>query len=302
MRIYRLFISFLLKNYLYICVNFKKMKAIKCVLGFVLLFLVTSCSLTESLIINENGTVNYSFELDASALAVLAGEGESTDDAGKKNVDSIISFKEILDTKKDSIAKLSIEEQANLKKLEKFKIHILVNEDKKEVKYTMFTELNSIAELNDLGSPLQSAIPFSGATEKDLPQEVQTAVKRNNNTAQEFFYDGKKFKKTIKVEKVNAVNASEENMNKGEFLTVPGTESKSEPNEEEVTEKVEESMKSLLDPLSLKTNYTFPKPVKKVISNYEVQYSEDRKTITIEIPFNDYMDDVEKSNLEIEFL
>ena len=46
--------------------------------------------------------------------------------------------------------------------------------------------------------------------------------------------------------------------------------------------------------------YHFPKPVKKV-SNKTALFSEDRKTITIEYSFNEYMDNPDKLNFEVEF-
>jgi len=46
--------------------------------------------------------------------------------------------------------------------------------------------------------------------------------------------------------------------------------------------------------------YHFPKEVKSV-SNKQAMFSEDRKTITIEFPFNEYMKEPEKTNFEVVF-
>lgn len=51
---------------------------------------------------------------------------------------------------------------------------------------------------------------------------------------------------------------------------------------------------------SFKIVYEFPKPVKKV-SVANALYSEDRKTITIEYPLKDYMENPTSLNFEVEF-
>jgi hypothetical protein len=46
--------------------------------------------------------------------------------------------------------------------------------------------------------------------------------------------------------------------------------------------------------------YHFAKPVKKV-SNSSALFSENRKTVTLQYPFAEYMGNPEKLNLEVEF-
>ena len=70
---------------------------------------------------------------------------------------------------------------------------------------------------------------------------------------------------------------------------------------DELGNQINESMEMMFAQSNFKVKYTFPKSVKKVKSDYNVMYSEDRKTIIIEVPFKDYMENVEKSNLEVEF-
>ena len=53
----------------------------------------------------------------------------------EKPIDSLISFKDMLEEKKDSISQLSPEDQAKLKKLEPFKMHMVMNPETKEMKF-----------------------------------------------------------------------------------------------------------------------------------------------------------------------
>lgn len=75
---------------------------------------------------------------------------------------------------------------------------------------------------------------------------------------------------------------------------------------EEATEEDElaASMKESLDMFYTQSNfrvvYEFPKAVKKV-SIDNALYSEDRKTITIEYPLKDYMENPASLNFEVEF-
>ena len=46
--------------------------------------------------------------------------------------------------------------------------------------------------------------------------------------------------------------------------------------------------------------YHFPKRIKKV-SNPNALFSEDRKSITIQYPFTDYMENPDKLNFDVEF-
>jgi len=61
-----------------------------------------------------------------------------------------------------------------------------------------------------------------------------------------------------------------------------------------------QSLKMIFASSSYIVKYHFPKPVKKV-SNPTAQYSEDRKTITIEYPFKEYLESPEKLNFDVDF-
>ena len=102
--------------------------------GLVLVVLtVLSCNFTEEMTLNEDGSGRMSVSFDGSELMQMAGEEMKS--TNEQAVDSIISFKELMEEKKDSIAQLSPEEQAEIKKLEPFSLHMIMNPDSKEMKF-----------------------------------------------------------------------------------------------------------------------------------------------------------------------
>ncbi|AUX19344.1 hypothetical protein [Flavobacterium columnare] len=71
------------------------------------LVVLTSCVFTEEIEINQDGSGKYAFAIDGSSLIAMMPKDSSK--LGK-TIDSVFTFKQLLEEKKDSIAKLSIEE------------------------------------------------------------------------------------------------------------------------------------------------------------------------------------------------
>lgn len=267
------------------------MNYLKFLSALLFVFSFTSCSITEKMIINDNGTGKFSCEIDGSKMMSMMGnafKNDSNDTAKKGNdskkdklIDSTFTFKQLLASKKDSIAKLSPEEQAKIKKMENFSIHILMDQDKGIMNYSMFTDFKSIIELQDLMSPLQSMKSLAPGKNANMLSSNSGIAEENSST--KFFYDGKSFSKTVsklgkKKEEIKPDSVSEDDM----------------------AEKMKESMNMVFDQSNYKVVYQFPKAVKK-ISVPNALYSEDRKTITIEYPLKDYMENPDKLSFEVEF-
>ena len=272
------------------------MKNIKVVALLFLLGLLASCSITEKMIINEDGTGKFSYEIDGSKMMSMMGsamkdESSSTkkkknkkDSVSKKIIDSTFTFKEMFADKQDSIAKLPLAEQEKIKKMEKFSMHMVMDEENGIMNYNMFTDFESVKELQDVMSPVETMKNVSPAGKQAGGMGIASDELLDNSSTS-FFYDGKKFKKIVSLkEKVKDDN----------------------PEEDEVTEEDElaASMKESLDMFYTQSNfrivYEFPKAVKKV-SIANALYSEDRKTITIEYPLKDYMENPASLNFEVEF-
>jgi len=270
------------------------MKIIKLFFALSLLFNLCSCSITEKMIVNDNGSGKFSYEIDGTKMMSMMGnafkeEGnqgkkKKKTDKAKRDIDSTFTFKELFADKQDSIAKLSPEEQAKIKKMEKFSIHMLMNEEKGIMNYTLFTDFNSVAELQDVMSPMESMKSLSPSGKAGGMGMPANAMQDNSST--KFFYDGKKFAKTLsKLEKKEEIEKKE-------------VSEESEALAEEM--RLQQSLEMFYTQSNFKVVYQFPKPVKKV-SAENALYSEDRKTVTIEYPLKDYVETPEKASFEVEF-
>jgi hypothetical protein len=270
------------------------MKNIKALFSLLVIFSVASCNITEKLIINDSGSGKFAYEIDGSKMMSMMGSAFSKSDStevisdetvkrkNKKVVDSTFTFKELFASKKDSIAKLSLEEQAKIKKMERFSVRTIMDEEKGIMNYSIFTDFNSISELQDMMSPLQSMKSLSPSGQNSGGFSM-LPVSTEDNSSVSYFYDGTTFKKTVsKVEKKKEESTEDSVSEESEAL------------------RLKESMELFYDQSNYKVVCQFPKAVKKV-SIQNALYSEDRKTITIEYSLKEYMENPEKLNFEVEF-
>lgn len=248
------------------------MKLIKLLSLSLLLATLTSCTFTENIDVTDNGSGKFSLDMDGSALMAMAGQqlGNEVGDA-TKSIDSTFSFKEMFKNKKDSIAKLSPEEQKELKKLENFVVHMKMNTEQKQFMLDLKTDFKSVSELQDMMKTMSALqnIEKNKAQDNKMPFNGDFS----NNSTVSFNYDGKKFNRKV------VLNSKENN------------------------KPVEDSLgmyKMIFASSTYIIKYRFPKKVKKV-SNADAMFSEDRKTITIQYPFTDYMENPTKMGLEVEF-
>ncbi|OUL63226.1 hypothetical protein [Flavobacterium sp. AJR] len=248
------------------------MKLIKFLSLSLLLATLTSCTFTENIDIADNGSGKFSLDMDGSALMAMAGQqlGNEVGDA-TKSIDSTFSFKEMFKNKKDSIAKLSPEEQKELKKLENFVVHMKMNTEQKQFMLDLKTDFKNVNELQDMMKTMSALqnIEKNKASDNKMPFNGDFS----NNSTVSFSYDGKKFNRKVIL------------------------------NPKETNKPAEDSLgmyKMIFASSNYVIKYRFPKKVKKV-SNANALFSEDRKTITIQYPFTDYMENPTKLGLEVEF-
>lgn len=267
------------------------MKNFKIAVFLVSIGFLTSCSITEKLTVNEKGAGVFAYEIDGSKMISMVGstmkeesgkskkkkKGKKENDV-KEVIDSTFSFKELYADKQDSIAKLPVAEQEKIKKLERFSMRMIIDEENGIMKYNMFTDFNSIEELKEVLSPLETMKSISPeANQSGGFAMAPNTLEENSSTS--FFYDGKTFKKIV------AKKATEEKP----------IEEKSEEDQ-----RIEESLNMFYEQSTFKIVYEFPKPV-KTISIESALFSQDKKTITIEYPLKSYMENPDALNFSIEF-
>jgi len=230
---------------------------------------LTSCTLTENIYVNDNGTGKFSVDMDGSSLMAMAGDQLGPD--AKKNIDSTFTFKQLFEEKKDSIAKLSPEAQKELKKLENFVVNTKMNGEKKEFLMTISTDFKNVNELQDALQSLSALQKLEGGANAATPFGKGLG---DNNSKLSYTYDGKKFTRKAVIDK------------------------------QKVAEKAKDSTADMSKMIFASSNYIikyhFPKKIKKV-SNPNALFSEDRKSITIQYPFTDYMENPDKLNFDVEF-
>ncbi|HEY6143125.1 MAG TPA: hypothetical protein VIV55_06795 [Flavobacterium sp.] len=245
--------------------------------ALLLVILITvSCNFTENLEVKPDGTGTFSLEMDGSGLMAMAGDqilGKMDGVKDAKSIDSTFTFKQILEEHKDSIAKLSPEKQAQLKKLENVVMHLKMNAEKNEFLITMNTPFKNVNELESLTGSLKSLNELKGKQEKSSMPIPTDDLFGDSNTKLSFTYNGKSFtrKAIVSKQEIKKVEVDSLGMAKMFFASSKYT-----------------------------LKYRFPKAVKNV-SNPDALFSADKKTITIEYPFTDYTDNPEKLNLNVEF-
>ncbi len=212
---------------------------------------LTSCQFTERIDIKENGSGKYSLEMDMSAMmSAMKQMGDSlqaNDEKQEQVIDTIILFKDILKEKKDSIAKLSKEDQETLKAIEDLKIHMVVDEKEGKMVSDFILEFNSINELGNIQEKISKAQAVQDGKENKAPT-TDTEVK--------YSYNGKKFHRKVIKKKMSA-------------------------EEEEAYQKSMEQSASFLDGSSYKLEYHFPKKIKS--TTYKgATFSADKKTMYIQ--------------------
>ncbi|MBE8725869.1 hypothetical protein [Flavobacterium hungaricum] len=250
------------------------MKLYKLLCFSFLITALTSCTFTENITINENGTGKFSVDMDGSALMEMAGDqiGNQMGATAKKDIDSTFTFKQVFADKKDSIAKLSPEAQKEIKKLENFVVTTKMSSEKKQFFLTMATDFKNVNELQDI---LQTASVLQklegGANANPLSSGLG-----NNNSKLSYSYNGKKFTRKAVIDQQKLAEKKKDSTGAGDMS------------------------KMMFASSSYVVKYHFPKKIKKV-SNPNALFSDDRKTMTIQYTFTDYMENPDKLNFEVEF-
>jgi flagellar hook-basal body complex protein FliE len=284
---------------------------ITCILG---LFFLTSCAITESFEIKEDRSGKFRYDIDLSQMMEMVGnmgaeepskskkkKNKKKEEVVSRDMDTTFTFKSILEEKKDSIAKLPVEEQQKLKRLEKFTVHMVMNEAEKKLIYSMYADFDSIDELMEMMSPMQSMQSIGGgAAANPMANSAADALKDDSKTS--YFYDGKVFKKIVAPGSFkDALKQELENVDEDAVETSEeAIEGDTEEEIEDSFDKMSESIGMIFEQSSYKMVYTFPKPVKSITFE-NAQFSANRKTITVDVPMDDYMEHPEKLSFEVVF-
>ena len=241
-----------------------KFKSLILFLGF--LTSLTSCMFTEELSINNDGSGTYAFKMDMSQMMESMKDMSNKDSLKEPEVlDTIVFFKDILKEKKDSISRLTRDEQSLLKGLEDLKLHMQVDEENGKMLMDFVMDFKNIAELKDMQNKISKAQALTDGKNQDNSLKSKADV--------EYSFDGKTFRRSVIMKEL-----SEEKL-------------------QEVDRSIKQSS-SFLEGTMYKIIYQFESEIEGV-SFYGAILSKDQKTVTIQVPLDSVMKNPKWLDFEI---
>ena len=242
------------------------MKKIQILVWALAAVLTTSCNFTEEIHFNEDGSGKLSINFDGSEMMEMAGEEMAKNN--EKPVDSIISFKDFLEEHKDSIAQLPPEEQARIKKLEPFNMHMIMNAEEKVMTFDLFSEFKHVSEVNDAFKTFQEASAIGPNANQEQPAPM---VAQEQPTEVTYNFENGTFRRKTRIVDQELFQQSLDSLQGAEMFLSGST-------------------------YTLK--YHFPKRVKSTTAE-AATFSADGKTLIYEVKFMDMMKDPTLLDLEV---
>ncbi|MCF6347189.1 MAG: hypothetical protein L3J20_02660 [Flavobacteriaceae bacterium] len=222
---------------------------------------LTSCMFTEEIYINNNGSGKYAFKIDMSEMMRSMGEMSPNDSLKESKVlDTIIFFKDILEENKDSIAALDKEDKEIIEDLKDLKLHMQVDEEKGKMLLDFKMDFNNISELKNMEQKIAKAQALS-----EKKKKKDKSMPSNSDVS--YSFKGKTFSRKVTLKDVT---------------------------EEQLNEIKEAS--AFLEGGLYKIIYHFESEIKSV-SFKGAKLSNDKKTMTIEVP----MDSIIKNQKLLDF-
>ncbi|WP_179319152.1 hypothetical protein [Winogradskyella helgolandensis] len=250
------------------------MKKVFTLLMCAVLLALSSCQFSENIYINEDGSGTVKFSMDASEMMdVLEQLGDDASGEMSKAVDSTIVFKDFLVEYKDSIENLSLKEQEKIKAMEDYKLHMVMDPDKKKMFFDIETDFDNANELRDMYKAMNNFNSLKGdeTASDNLPLSPFSSMGNEGSTLVSYSYDGKVFKRSAEIIDVEKHQQSLDSIDKSAMM---------------------------LGSSKYRINYHFPKAVKS-FSKQGAMYSEDRKTVTYEVAFIDMLKNPELLDIEV---
>lgn len=220
--------------------------------------LFTACNFTEEMYLNTDGSGKMAINFDGAELLQMIGDEDLAPD--EKAIDSTFHFKHLLEEKKDSIATLSPEKQAQLKRLENFSMHVLMNQEKGEMKFELFTNFKNLTAVGDMLSSFQDASavqPDANEAKSASPRSVVN----NNATKVDYSFKRNTFSRTTTILDEALLKETVDSLG---------------------------MMESFFGGSNYQLKYHFPKKIKKV-SKEDALFSQDGKTLILEVDFLEYI-------------
>ena len=243
------------------------MKLYKLLLALLVTFLFVACNFTEEIFFNADGSGKMNISFDGGEMMQMLPDNDSI--ATEKAIDSTLVFRELLMENKDSVAQLSPEEQANLKKLEPFSLHMVVDAPKGIMNFDMYTDFEDVAEVNDAFNAFQSASAMGPNSGGQQPMHKNSGYEA---TQVDYSFKGNSFRRRAQIKDQDLFQKSIDSLQSAEMFLSSSTYT---------------------------FKYHFPRKVKS--TNIDAAtFSMDGKTMVYEVNFLNMMKDPESIQIEVE--
>ena len=238
------------------------MKFIK---AFLFFFLISSCQVTETITINPDGSgkIEVIRLRDENSYMQLSGESYSREEVFK---DTTYFFKEYIEKYKDNFSKYTVEEQKLMRKNSNVKVYKKESSFEKEFKSVFSFDFNKVSEIPDLYKTEDYA--------NDIKYNYALTAE-NHYYKIDYDFDGKVFKRLVSI-----TNPAELQKTKEELA------------------KANPKYTSLKLTQSYTLQYHFPGKIKSV-SNKMAVISLDKKSLIMEFPLLNCLQNPEMTNLEV---
>ncbi len=312
----------------------------KILVAFIVSFSLISCSISEQIVFNADGSGKLAYTIDMSKMIAMTKDLDKSSkmtkdltESTEKDMDTLFNIKDILAKRQKEGKELTAEQLANMEQMKNYSMRMVVNKAKSEMKYIMSTDFKNISEVGNVGSALSTIKDVSGKNTGALD-----AANPGGNTEVKYVFDGKNFSRKVEqkpyVEEVAEVydeeavdtaaasvdydyettvdTAAVEDIEISEDDTMEEAEEVSEEEEEmskadmkkmnEEFEKMGEMMKKGLEDSAFEFQYTFARKIKKVsLKKSDYKLSDDKKTIYIKYQLEEFTKKIKDLNLNIEF-
>ncbi len=238
-------------------------------LSFLAIILV-SCQITERLYLQESGAVKYETELNFSEMMGFIYDEHTKDSLrqlGEFPLDTLIDFADLQDFTQMSTDSISQAEIDFMRSMDKTKVHMVMNDT--EGKMIIRIEEKDMNAFNLYLDKMNTAL---AKLEKEDPAAAAEMGQSGLMKSLEYKFDGKNFQRIAK--------------NQNQFL-------------DELDDSTAEATRQMMNMFQYKLEYHFPKKVKKT-SIENATFSLDGKTMTVEVPMSELLENPEKYNFTVE--
>lgn len=171
----------------------------KILVAFIVSFSLISCSISEQIIFNADGSGKLAYTIDMSKMIAMTKDLDKSSkmtkdltESTEKDMDTVFNIKDILAKRQKEGKELTEEQLANMEQMKNYSMRMVVNKAKSEMKYVMSTDFKNISEVGNVGSALSTIKDVSGKNTGALD-----AANPGGNSEVKYVFDGKSFSRTV---------------------------------------------------------------------------------------------------------